>query len=94
MVGKEIGLDTCIKRAGGLVSTRVDEDVVLMSIASGKYYGMDAIGSRIWDILEKPVKVAVIVETLMAEYNVDQKRCEEDVLAFLNKMLGKTIILE
>jgi len=58
----------------------------MMSVENGKYYGLDDIGSRIWELIERPVKVSDLIDTLLERFDVDRETCEIDVLKFLNEL--------
>jgi hypothetical protein len=64
----------------------------MMSIEKGKYYGMDLIASRIWELIEKPIHVGNMVGILMEEYDVTREDCEKDVLFFLNDLLSEKLV--
>src|SRR2546430_12237463 len=44
------------------------------------YYSLDAVGSRIWALVQSPRSVREIRDTLLAEYDVPAERCERDLL--------------
>lgn len=81
-----------INRAEGLVSTTIDDEIVILSIESGMYYGIDCIGSRIWDLIKTPTPLSVIIETLMEEFDVSRPTCEKDVFAFLTELQQEKVI--
>lgn len=77
-----------------VLSSKIDEEVVLMSIQAGFYFTLDSIGSRIWELLsEKPYTLEELVQTLMEEYEVDEVTCRADVQAFIDEMSEKKLIL-
>ena len=75
-----------IARSSELVCSDIDGEIVMMSIENGKYYGLDEVGSRIWEILEKPLPIADIIDQLLLNYEVEQATCEEDVMHFLQQL--------
>ena len=64
-----------------------------MTVNNCEYYGLDDIGSRIWELIEHPVKVSDLIDTLLERFDVDRETCEIDVLKFLNE-LNEDRILE
>ncbi|MFW5751987.1 MAG: PqqD family peptide modification chaperone [bacterium] len=50
-------------------------------------------GSRIWQILEKPVHFNDIIQTLTDEYDVEETTCRDDVTAFLKELHEKDLIV-
>ena len=93
MSGKNpIGQDTVVAQIEELVSSDLDGETVMMSVENGKYYGMDAIGSRIWALIKQPCSVSELCDILLTEFNVARERCEKDVLIFLNKLAEDNLI--
>jgi hypothetical protein len=71
---------------------KLDDEVVMMSAQKGEYYGLDSIGSRIWEIIQEPVEISQIVKILLNEYEISEEQCTTDVTAFLNELLNKELI--
>lgn len=90
---REIGFDTVVAQATGLVAADMDGEKVMLNIEKGKYYGLDGVGSRIWELIEKPHTVRAIVAKLLEEYDVEEKNCQDDVLAFLNKLHDQGLVV-
>lgn len=88
-----IKLDSIIKRNPELVSSDVDGEKVMMSIESGEYFGLDPVGSRIWEFIENPIHVNILIEKLLDEFDVEKELCEADTLDFLNQLLEKNLII-
>ena len=89
----KVTLQSVISRNPEIIHSAMDDEVVMMSVDQGLFFGIDAIGTHIWTLLETPLKVEVLIEKLMAHYNVEQAVCENDTLLFLNDMLGRKVIL-
>ena len=88
----EIKNDSLIYRQSDIVFNKLDDEIVMMSIKNGEYYGLDNIGSRIWEIIEKHVTLLQLVTMLKDEYDVDEEQCKNDVMAFLEMLLKKNLI--
>ena len=69
-----------------LLTTLVDGEVMAMIVERGACYGLDPIGSRIWDLLAEPISVAELVDRLTSEYAVSRDQCRADVGALLIQM--------
>ena len=89
---KTIGADAVVIQAAGMVASDLDEKKVMLNIESGKYYGLDSVGSRIWELIEKPHTVRELVSELLKEYDVEENNCRQDVLVFLNKLYDQGLI--
>lgn len=82
----ELPLTAVLVRSPDQVSGDLDGRVVLLSIQNGEYYNMNAVGSRVWALLEKPTTAAALIERLMSEFEVERGKCEREVLVFLEKL--------
>ncbi|MGH4119450.1 lasso peptide biosynthesis PqqD family chaperone [Clostridium sp.] len=89
---REILLDNVIVQKIGLDSTDMNGEIVMMDINKGKYYGFNIVGSRIWELIEKPLEVKKIISILLKEFNVDAQTCENSVMTFLNRLYHDNII--
>jgi len=74
------------------VSASLGNETVLLSMESAMYYGIDSVGSRIWELLQEPIRVSQIRDVITSEYDVDAERCEADVIAFLQTLLASGLI--
>lgn len=92
-LNNEVKLDTIIKRRSDLLFNEIDGELVMLSIENSEYYGMDKVGSRIWDLLEQPLCLKDLVVVLMNEYNVTEEQCIKDTSAFINKLWDKKLII-
>ena len=88
----EINLDSIVAQGKEIVMADIDAGKVLLSIDHGKYYGMDEIGGRIWELIEMPQTVQWVVDQLLREYGVEAETCETDVLYFLRGLAVKGLI--
>lgn len=86
-------INSLVQRNPKLIANQMDGEIVMMSIDNGEYYGLDETGSRIWELLESPVSVQKLLDTLLEEFEVDQEECKNDTLEFLNDLLDKNLLL-
>ena len=89
---QKITTETHIKRNIEVFASEIDDEVVMMNIQSGKYFGMDAVGSRIWQLIEEKIRVKDIIAQLLEEYDVTEEQCRSDVLEFLNELYEQNLV--
>jgi len=88
-----INKNTILERSTDILHTKLDDEVVMMSIETGEYHGSNPIGNRIWELMESPLTMETLCEKLLAEYNVEESVCEQETLNFLNLLLEKKLIV-
>ncbi len=75
-----------------IIDGELDDNQVMMHLGKGKYFGLNPVGKRVWELLEQPKSFEEIIETLVAEFNVEKQRCINEVGEFLEKALKYDII--
>ena len=74
-------------------STEVGGERVILDLERGVYYGLNAVGARIWELMESPVIVEQIIDTLLDEYgDVSRTQCRDDVLTLLEELEAQKLI--
>ncbi len=89
----KINADSTIRRAGELMTAEMDDELVMMSVHTNAYYGLDDIGREIWESLESPVKIDELCGALAKKYKISKSKCEQDVIPFLTELADENIII-
>ena len=88
----EIGKNECFSIPEDVLIQDVNDEVVLLDLASEHYFGMDEEGARIWMLLKEQKAAGEIVEELLQEYEVDRADLETDVHELLAQLLEAGLI--
>jgi Coenzyme PQQ synthesis protein D (PqqD) len=88
-----ISLETTLSRSGDdiLYAPVSTGELVMLSVSASRYYGLNSVGARIWELLESPITVAQICARLCEEYKVEAQECETEVLRFTNELVNNGI---
>lgn len=81
-----VEIENIISKNPEIDATDLDGEVVMMNMEKGQYFMMNDVGSRIWEIIEEPIKVSEIINALISEYEVEREECENTVMEFLNDL--------
>jgi len=65
---------------------------VLLNLSTSTYFGLDAVGTRLWHLITEQSSIASVIETLLAEYDVDEPRLQKDVEALIDQLLAKGLL--
>jgi len=74
------------RRKSDLIGATLEDELVMMSVEHGQYYGMGGVGPRIWELIETPRSYEELVEQILEEYEVEREVCEKDMLIFLEQI--------
>ncbi len=89
---KELTLSTVLVKQKELLESSVDDEIILLSMAKSKYYGMDPVAGRIWELLDNVISIQDIITVLMDEFEVSRIDCENDVMLFLNNLIEEHLV--
>lgn len=90
--GDQLNASTVVVAANELLSGEFDADAVILDLRNGVYYGLDGAGARIWQLLQRPTSLASLRDALVAEYDVERRRCEADLQDLLGDLLDRGLI--
>src|SRR2546426_12791479 len=71
------------------VSADLAGEAAILNLKSGVYYGLNAVGARIWSLIQEPKSVEDIRDAILNEYDVDPERCESDLLQLLQQLAAE-----
>lgn len=81
-------------RNNNTISGRLDEELVMMDIQKGKYFSLNPVATRVWDLLENPLSIDELCSLLLEEYEVSESECREEVTELLKEMVKLGLVLE
>jgi hypothetical protein len=67
-------------------------ETVLLDLASESYFGLDAVGTRVWQLLQSGAGQAELIETLLDEYEVERATLEKDIADLLQGLAEAGLI--
>jgi len=76
----------------GVMFNRVGEEIVLLDLDSGTYFGLDTVGSRVWDLISGDATIGEAIDAMLEEYDVEREVLERDVLRLVGELEEKKLI--
>ena len=78
--------------ADSQTSCELSSETVILEFDKGAYYGLDEIGTLIWQQIQQPQTVESICDAVVAQYDVDRAVCEQDVIRLLEQLHSERLI--
>ena len=72
----------------------LDGEAVILNIQSGIYFGLDRIGTRIWQLIDELGDLDSIVRVMADEYDADRDVLRADVESLVAALLEKQLITQ
>lgn len=70
----------------------VEDEVVILGLKDGVYYGLNPVGAFIWGLIQEPKNVADIRDAILEEYDVSREVCETDLMELLTELSDKGLV--
>ncbi len=80
------------KRKKDKLSSKIQDETVMVDIDQGQYFSLNGVGTDIWDLLEEEQSIDSIIKELLNKYDIDEETCREETVNFLNEMLKLKLI--
>lgn len=71
----------------------IDGESVLLELESGRYFGLDETGTRMWRALEQHREVREAYEELLTEYDVSAERLRDDLLGLVEELASQGLLV-
>lgn len=75
-----------------VLSSEVGDEIVLLNLASGNYFGIVGVAARIWNLLFTEVSIDEIVNTIVREYEVDHDRARKDLTMLVRELAEEGLV--
>jgi hypothetical protein len=69
-------------------------ELVLLDLAGGEYYGLDALGARLWNGMLEGKSALEIAEMVKNEYDVDFERLVADLTSLAAELEKKGLLVK
>ena len=86
-------LSQILKPSPDAFASAVGEETVLLQVKLGVYYGLDHMGTRIWEGVRSGASLAETCAAIAADFDVPLQTVENDARAFLEDLKAHEIII-
>ena len=87
-----MNLNQTIKLSPDVISQEVSGETVLLDLESENYFGLDEVGTRIWQLIKETNDLQIIFNTLLDEYEVKEDRLQQDLDVLLSEISGLGLV--
>jgi hypothetical protein len=91
-MSETISVHSVVVAAKGGLSRAVEEEVAILNLKNGTYYGLDRVGAYVWNLIQQPRSVAEIRRAMLEKYEIDEARCERELLDLLGELRSEGLI--
>ena len=82
-----------IVASSAVVAAELEDEAVLLNVETGLYFGLDAVASEVWKLLEQGATEHDICERVLSEFDADPSQLQADLSAFLDQLVEHALVL-
>ena len=83
---------TRIRPADRVLSQTLGGEVMLLDLKSEQYFGLDAVGTRIWELIGELGDVDRVFAALVAEYDAEPEILAADLRSLLTRLVDAGLL--
>ena len=74
------------------LSQEVNGETVILDLKSESYFGLDEVGTRIWQLLQEHGDTRKTFDIMLKEFDVDENQLEYDMNALLDELIKNGLV--
>jgi hypothetical protein len=75
-----------------VMARKVGDETVILDLASGMYFGLDAVGTRAWQLMEEGRTLKEVCDAVLDEFDAGREQVERDILALVAELRSRRLI--
>ena len=74
------------------IARQVGDETVILHLGSGTYFGLDAVGARVWQLMGEGKSLDEICDVVLDEYDVSREDLERDITSLIKDLLAQDLV--
>ena len=75
-----------------VVARMVGDEVVILNLDAGTYFGLDAVGARIWELIGEGLTLSSVCDRMQNEYDTPRDVLEQDVSELIKALREENLV--
>jgi len=76
------------------IANRVGDEMVVLHLANGTYFGLDPVGALLWEGLTSGDLPSQVCDKILESFEVDRDTAEHDLRTFLGELAESDLIAQ
>lgn len=85
--------DTTLTVPEHVLARKVEGETVLLNLDNEQYYGLEGVGTRLWELVEAGTTFGQAVSALLGEYEVERDALVSDLTALVVDLQGNGLVI-
>ena len=88
-----ISLDNRVAIHQDAVFRELDGEAVILQLEAGMYFGLDPVGTRLWQLIETHGQLRPVLEAALEEFDVPPDVLERDLIELVSRLSEKELLV-
>ena len=89
----QVSLDSRVVIHEDAVFRELDGEAVILQLEAGMYFGLDPVGTRLWQLIESHGRLRPVLDAALAEFDVEPDILERDLLELVGGLADKHLVV-
>ena len=67
-------------------------EAVILNFTTGTYFGLNEVGTRMWHLVAEHGSTEKVIDTLLAEYEVEEEQLRRDLDDLVQQLIDKGLV--
>lgn len=67
-------------------------EAIILNLLTERYYGLDAVGTRMWQALTSSASLQDALDVLLSEFDIDVDTLQRDMAALIGKLADQGLL--
>lgn len=87
-----VTVDATVRVPKDVMFREVGGEAVILSVGTGKYYGLDEVGTRMWFLLNQRGSVRAAHAALLEEYDATPAQLQDDLVKLVDDLASRGLL--
>jgi hypothetical protein len=84
---------TSVRPSADVLFRELEGEAVLLDLRSGRYFGLNAVGTRVWTLLAAGATIRAAAAAIVAEFDADPDQIARDVDDLVTELAARGLIV-
>jgi hypothetical protein len=88
-----LSLEHSVTVSDNTLFRELNGEAVLLQVDAGMYYGLDDVGTRLWQLMLEHRRLQLVLDAALAEFEVDPADLQRDLLDLTQQLVDRGLLV-
>ena len=82
-----------VRPSADVIFRELEGEAVLLDLGSGRYFGLNAVGTRVWMLIEAASPMEHVIAAIADEFEADREEIARDVRDLVSELTARGLLV-